>query len=122
MKVLLSIKPEFAEKIFDGTKKYEFRKSIFKKEVNRIVVYASYPIKQVIGEFFIEKILSDSVDRIWKETALDSGISQEFYQLYFGNKDKAYAIKVGKVVRYNHAKNLKDLNVRCAPQSFVYLK
>ena len=33
MKVLLSIKPEFAEKIFNGTKKYEFRKSIFKNKV-----------------------------------------------------------------------------------------
>ena len=29
MKVLLSIKPEFADKIFNGTKKYEFRKEIF---------------------------------------------------------------------------------------------
>lgn len=30
MKVLLSIKPEFAERIFNGSKKYEFRKVIFK--------------------------------------------------------------------------------------------
>ena len=32
MKVVISIKPEFANKIFDGTKKFEFRKSIFKNE------------------------------------------------------------------------------------------
>ena len=31
MKILLSIKPEFAERIFDGSKKYEFRKVIFRK-------------------------------------------------------------------------------------------
>ena len=38
MKVLLSIKPEFAEKIFNGTKKYEFRKSIFKnKDVDKVI-------------------------------------------------------------------------------------
>ena len=30
MKVVLSIKPEFAFKIFDGTKQFEFRKAIFK--------------------------------------------------------------------------------------------
>ena len=29
MKVVLSIKPQFANKIFDGTKKFEFRKAIF---------------------------------------------------------------------------------------------
>ena len=32
MKALLSIKPEFADKIFAGTKRYEFRRAVFKKE------------------------------------------------------------------------------------------
>lgn len=42
MKVLLSIKPEFAEKIFSGEKKFEFRRSIFKdKTVKTVLVYAS---------------------------------------------------------------------------------
>ena len=55
MKVLLSIKPEFVEKIFNGTKKYEFRKSIFKnKNIDTVVVYASSPWQYVIGEFKIE--------------------------------------------------------------------
>lgn len=58
MKVLLSIKPEFAFKIFDGTKHFEFRKVIFKNpNVNIVVVYASSPVQQVIGEFEIETIL-----------------------------------------------------------------
>ena len=30
MKVLLSIKPEFVEKIFSGEKRFEYRKNIFK--------------------------------------------------------------------------------------------
>jgi predicted transcriptional regulator len=30
MKVVLSIKPGFAEKIFSGEKKFEFRRAIFK--------------------------------------------------------------------------------------------
>ena len=46
MKVLLSIKPEFADKIFNGTKKYEFRKSIFKnKDVDTVVVYPKSVIR-----------------------------------------------------------------------------
>lgn len=35
MTALLSIKPEFAEAIFDGRKKFEFRKVIFKKNVKK---------------------------------------------------------------------------------------
>ena len=47
--VLLSIKPEFAEKIFQGVKRYEFRKALFKnREVEKIIVYASAPVSKVI--------------------------------------------------------------------------
>lgn len=121
--VLLSIKPEFAEKIFNGTKGYEFRKSIFKRsDVRKIVVYASSPVKKVIGEFSIDKILSDTVDGIWKETHQKSGITKRFYQSYYENRNKAYAIKIGDTVRYKKYRDLKDYNVMAAPQSFTYIQ
>ena len=69
MKVLLSIKPEFVEKIFAGTKKYEFRKSLFKKSgVKCVVIYASTPIKRVVGEFEIDNIVADGVNARWNHT------------------------------------------------------
>lgn len=122
MKVLLSIKPEFAYKIFDGTKKYEFRRTLFKrKDVNEVVVYVSFPVKKVIGEFRIEDILTDNVDSIWEKTKEYSGITEQYYNEYFENKDKANAIKVGKIVKYRTPKQLSDFNLDYAPQSFVYL-
>ena len=82
--VLLSIKPEFAKKIFAGTKKFEFRKSIFKyQNINKIIVYVSSPVKKVIGEFLIDKILIDDIDTLWNITSAHSGITKEFYQEYF---------------------------------------
>ena len=61
MKVLLSIKPQFAVKIFDGTKKFEFRKSIFKNsKINTVVVYASSPMQKVIGEFTFDEIMEEN--------------------------------------------------------------
>ena len=69
MKVLLSIKPEFALKIFNGSKKYEYRRAIFKnREVSIVIVYASDPIKRVIGEFEIEDILYDEPQLLWLKT------------------------------------------------------
>ena len=122
MKVLLSIKPEFAEKIFNGTKKYEFRKSIFKnKDVDTVVVYASSPWQYVIGEFKIETILCDNVNKIWEQTHAFSGISETFYRQYFAHKDKAYAIKIGNVTKFKKRKRLSDYHVNFAPQSYVYL-
>ena len=59
MKVVLSIKPQFTNKIFDGTKKFEFRKAIFKnKNVTSVIVYASSPVQKVIGEFEIGEMLT----------------------------------------------------------------
>lgn len=122
MKVLLSIKPEFAEKIFNGTKKYEFRKSIFKnKDVDTIVVYVSSPWKYIIGEFKIEHILCDNVDSIWELTHEYSGISEQFYRMYFAHKTNAFAIKIGHVTRFKKPKQLSDYHVKHAPQSYVYL-
>ena len=123
MKVLLSIKPEFAEKIFNGTKKYEFRKSIFKnKDVDTVVVYASSPCQYIIGEFKIDKILSGNVDSLWEQTHEFSGISEDFYRLYFAHKKSAFAIKIGRVTRFKKYKQLSDYHVNYAPQSYVYVE
>ncbi|MFA5971923.1 MAG: ASCH domain-containing protein [Lentimicrobiaceae bacterium] len=123
MRVLLSIKPEYAEKIFDGTKKYEFRRSVFKNhDVKTVVVYASSPVQQVIGEFEIEKILNYDLHKLWEKTKEFSGISERFFFEYFINKEKGFAIKIKCTKRYDKALSLKeDFNVT-PPQSFMYLE
>lgn len=101
MKVLLSIKPVFAEKIFWGTKKFEYRKSLFKdKNVTTIVVYVSTPIRKIIGEFKINRIIKASPIELWEETADYSGISKAFFDEYFNGKQTAFAIEVGDVLLY----------------------
>ena len=122
MKVLLSIKPEFVEKIFAGTKKYEFRKSlVIRSDVKIVVIYASAPIKRVVGEFEIDDILSDDVNTIWERTKMHSGISREFYNTYFKNRKTANAIQIGHLIRYEETRPLSDYNINQAPQSFCYI-
>lgn len=123
MKVVLSIKPEYAFKIFDGSKKFEFRKSIFKNQnVKSIIVYASSPVQKVIGEFEIGKIFNHDLDTLWSLTKEHSGISKDFFYEYFSNKQEGFAIQVKNKKKYNEPKCLKkDYNLH-PPQSFVYLK
>lgn len=123
MRVLLAIKEEFATKIFDGTKKYEFRKTIFKDErVTTIVVYVSSPVQKVIGEFQIDRVYKDDPERIWERTKEHSGITKAFFDLYFADRSNAFAIKIKKTKRYKRPKELKgDFNIFFAPQSYVYL-
>ena len=122
MKVLLSIKPEFAEKIFNGTKKFEFRRSVFKnKNVTTVVVYASSPVQRVIGEFEIDSILNSELQQLWDNTKDYSGISKSFFFDYFNNKEKGYAIKIKKTKLYKAPLVLKDNFNVAPPQSFIYL-
>ena len=121
--VLLSIKPEFAHKIFDGTKKYEFRKQIFKdSSIKKVIVYSSSPEQKVIGEFTIDDILNDTPSDLWLQTRNYSGITQAFYEEYFRGRKKAYAIKVASTKLYKQKKNLSDFDIIYPPQSFAYVE
>jgi len=120
MKVLLSIKPEFAEKIFAGTKKYEYRRSIFKNpDVKTVVVYASSPVQKVIGEFELDSIIFTDIENLWKLTEQSSDTSRSFFFQYYKGKYKGYAIKIGKTKRYETTLDLKREFKLSRPQSFV---
>lgn len=123
MKVLLSIKPEYAEKILQGEKKYEFRKAIFKNpNVKTVVIYATMPVGKVVGEFDFDEVLSDSPSAIWSETRNHSGITKRFFNSYFSGRKTAHAIKVREVRRYETPLPLKTLIPSgSAPQSYRYL-
>jgi predicted transcriptional regulator len=122
MKVLLSIRPEFASKIFDGSKRYEYRRVMFKnQEVSRVIVYASDPIKRIIGEFEIEDIFYDDPQVLWIKTKNYAGMSEKRFFKYFINKSKGYAIKVKTTTMYDDPLPLNSLMVSSPPQSFMYL-
>lgn len=122
MKVLLSIKPKHAELIFNGIKKYEFRRAMFKNtEVKTVVVYASSPVKKVIGEFQIEAILKLDLKSLWNTTKQHAGINEEFFYKYFDDRQHGFAIKINKAKKYDNALCLKDDFNLLPPQSFLYL-
>lgn len=63
---MLSIKPEYIRRILKGTKKYEFRKIISRKEVSRIVLYCKIPTKKVVGWVDVLGVISGSPKNAWK--------------------------------------------------------
>lgn len=66
--ILLPIHPDHVKNIFNGTKRYEFRKRICKKPVDRILIYSTSPVMKVMGEAEIEDILVDTPEIIWERT------------------------------------------------------
>lgn len=102
MKVLLSIKPEYVDRIFAGTKRYEFRRRPFtNRTVKTVVVYATKPVGKIVGEFDVETIIGQPPEDLWSETAAFSGISRDFFDSYFDGRRIAYALKIGDVRPYS---------------------
>lgn len=124
MKVLLSIKPEYAKKIFNGEKKYEYRRKLFKRtDINTVVVYVTKPVGKVIGEFEIDSVIEGNPNFIWEETKLYAGIDEKAYLDYFSERKTGFAIVIKSTKIYKKPLELVDLNpnIKYAPQSFMYL-
>ena len=120
-KALLSINPEYVKKIFDGTKRFEFRKTITKKSIDSIVIYETYPTMKVVGEAKVKKIIIGEPNDVWEKTKEFSGVDREFFDKYYQNKYNAVVYELTDVVKYNEPKDLSVYGLKHAPQSFVYL-
>jgi predicted transcriptional regulator len=124
VKILMSIKPQYAERIFSGDKLYEYRKTIFKNSnVMSIVVYTTKPVGKIIGEFEIGEVICDTPENIWNKTKKYAGIEKVDYDKYFSDRKKAYAIQVKSKKLYETPINLEDIkpSIKYAPQSFMYI-
>ncbi|WP_297964621.1 ASCH domain-containing protein [uncultured Campylobacter sp.] len=122
MTALLSIKPEFVQAIFDGTKQFEFRKVNFKRKIDKIKIYATKPVGKIVGEFIVDDILKASPEELWDKTNLYAGIDKERYFQYFSGKNMGFAIKIKSVNKYKEPIcPYLQYPKFVAPQSFKYI-
>jgi len=122
MNVLLSIKPEYTEKIFSGEKKYEFRKQKLKQTIGRIFVYECRPSKTIVGWFSVKRIISGSPKEIWKRCKNSSGIKKESYFTYCNGKKIIYALEIDKTLQFDAPINPFEIDSDFnPPQNFAYL-
>jgi predicted transcriptional regulator len=122
-RVLLSVKPRFAEAILAGEKTFEFRRAVFRSpHVKTIVLYASSPTCRVVGEFTISEVLSLGLEALWKSTHKGGGIERSYFDEYFDGCATGYALKVKRTKRYSEPLCLrKNFGIDRPPQSFCYL-
>lgn len=46
-KIIISINPEHVDNIIIETKKYEYRTKVAKKDINKLIIYETMPIKKL---------------------------------------------------------------------------
>ena len=120
--ILLSIKPEYVNRIFAGTKKFEFRKYVAKQKVDKIIVYSSCPEQKVVGEVDVVETLCAKPALLWETTKEEAGIAKDKFDTYFAGCDRAYAYKIGKISKYDNPKELNAFGIKYPPQSFMYIE
>lgn len=121
-KIIISINPQYVDKIISGEKKFEYRKRVAKKDIESIIVYCTYPRKLILAEVKIDGIIAASPEKLWESTKEKSGVTKEFFFEYFKDKKMAYAYKLGEILFYQKPLTLSEVGLTVAPQSYAYLK
>lgn len=80
--ILLSINPNHVENILNGSKRYEFRKKVCKRNVDKIIIYSTNPVMKIVGEVEVEDVLIDKPSAIWRRTKKAAGIGKKFFDEY----------------------------------------
>ena len=119
---LISIKPNFANKILFGKKRYEYRKVPIDQDTTHILLYMTAPVMKIVGIVQVNNVYSGAPSTLWEQTKDGGGITRAFYREYFAGKKKAFAIELGEVTPLDHWIDPKmiDSNFH-APQSFRYV-
>jgi len=125
MDVLLAIKPEFAEKILDGGKEYEFRRTSFQnsEEIDLIFLYASSPVSKIVGLFTSDRVVEATPAELWTLFGSESGIDDKSrFMSYFEGVDTGFAIQVDQTHEFKDPIDQETvLENFSPPMSFNYL-
>lgn len=121
--VILSIKPLYSQAIIAGTKKVEFRKKKFKRNVDKVFIYSSSPVKLIIGYFTITDIIEDSPKKLWEAFKDVGGISESDFFDYYKSAETGFSIVIDKVYSFENGIDPIDFIEKfCAPQSYIYVE
>ncbi len=119
---LISLHPEFAERILSGSKRVEFRRTRFSCPVETVVIYATAPIQRVVGFFDVETFDADRPAALWRRYGAVAGIDARRFAEYFAGRDTGYAICVARAYALKTPLDLGEfMGIERPPQSFQYI-
>jgi predicted transcriptional regulator len=127
-RLLLSMRPRYAERVFDRTKRVEIRKRFSPKwKGSKAVVYGSSPLGALMGEVTVSDVIPGSPNHIWEKFGDSAGCSHEEFAQYVGNTKEVCAIELSNVNPYIYPVSLSQVShlintPLTPPQSFLEFK
>ena len=128
--LLISLKPCYADLVFEGLKKAELRRRIMactQNPQNRdVFVYVSSPVMELRGGFRVGQVWRGSPEDIWRKVSNLAEVTRRDFDTYFEGSTIAYALEIKDVWEYQKPVSLNTLRNRfpnfVVPQSWRYAK
>ena len=124
--LLLSIRPKFATKIFDGSKTVELRRirpSVSAGDL--VLVYASSPTRALLGAFEVDYVTCSTPPKIWAEVGHCAGITRAEFDEYYAGAKNAFGIFIKRTWLFDEPIKLPALRQKRAqfrpPQGYHYV-
>src|SRR4030042_2983875 len=123
MNVWMSIRPQYAEAIMNKSKRYEFRRSLFRSSaVEHVFVYATSPVQMIVGAFEVGMVIHDDPLNLWRMLHEHTGIDKGDFFRYFDGRDEGFAIEVRSPREFTEPIDPWEINPDFVPpQSFRYV-
>lgn len=123
---LFAVKPEFAEALVEGRKRFELRRTRPSLRTGDVVyVYATSPVKAVLGSFVCGSVVEGSPTGIWIQVGGEVEVSRRRFRDYFRSATRAFAIEVMSPRTLSEPLTLDELRLSlpgfCPPQSYKFV-
>lgn len=101
---VMSIKKEYGMNLLGRKSLWEYRRRKSKIDIgDRIVLYATAPDSELIGEFIVGEIITGDPSRVWEKTKEDVCYQKNEVVSYLESGDFPIAFKVANPKKYQQA-------------------
>lgn len=125
--LILSIKPEYSDKILVGEKTVELRRRFPAAAGKGVVayIYSTSPIRALVGAAEIQDVERLPISALWRRHGKSASIGKTDFETYFQGLDEGYALLMARPRSFLRPLDLAELKERFgfkAPQSYLYAK
>ena len=124
--IVLSVRPQYCDKILSGEKFVELRRRFPMLGTTGTIahIYATSPIKSIVGNVKIAAVSKMPVMDIWMKYSSGAEISKEDFEIYFSGVEEGFAITLQSAQRFARYFRLDELRRYFdfhPPQSYAYV-
>ena len=125
--LIISLKPRYADRLFEGLKTVELRRRIASQISDRdVFIYVSSPVRALRGGFRVGRVWEGTPEDVWRVASELSALNRQEFDAYFRGQAVAYALEITNVWEYQRPASLSWLRGRfddfVVPQSWRYAK